>query len=65
MKNLRRIIKSRVSRAIELLPYGRDVVLHMTRNSRGISYRGCLIRGRKQPQAASKGKSFDLDAING
>jgi len=64
MKKLRGIIKSRVSRAIELLPYGRDVVLHVTRNRRGISYRGVFNSWEEAAQAASKGKSFDYDAIN-
>ena len=57
-------IKGRISRAIELLPYGRDIVLHLTRNRRGISYRGVFNSWEEAAQAVSKGKSGDYDVIN-
>lgn len=57
-------IKGRMSRAVELLPYGRDFVLHATRNRRGISYAGVFNTWEDASQAAAKRKSTEYDVIN-
>jgi putative methyltransferase (TIGR04325 family) len=64
MHGLKSFVKSRIPRAIELLPYGRDIVLHLTRNRRGISYRGVFDSWGQATQEASKGKSAEYDVIN-
>lgn len=64
MRTMVRGLKSRISRAIELLPYGRDIVLYLTRSRHGISYRGVFHTWAGASRAASNKRSADYDVIN-
>ncbi len=64
MPGILKALKSRTSRAVELLPYGRDITLHLTRNRRGISYSGVFNTWEEASRAASERKSSEYDVIN-
>jgi putative methyltransferase (TIGR04325 family) len=64
MQRLKKVVKERILQTIELLPYGRDIVLYLTRKRRGISYRGAFATWEETVQAASKSQLSDYDIIN-
>lgn len=57
-------LKKRVSLAIEMLPYGRDIFLWLSRSRTSMSYRGCFDSRQEAAQAISESRDGEYDVIN-
>lgn len=56
--------KKRISLAIEMLPYGRDIFLWLSRSRSSMSYRGCFDTREEAEQAISDARHSEYDVIN-
>lgn len=57
-------LKNKLIACIELLPYGRDCYLHLTRNRRGISYRGVFTDYQQALNNTERKEKTTYDVIN-
>lgn len=64
MSIIRQVVREKLLALVGVMPYGRDVYLRMTKNRRGINYRGVFSSYEQALQRVSRRRTGTYDIVN-